>query len=190
VDKPTWQSAAVAVALIGLVGLMFWRATDGDFATIWAGVGTVVGVVTGAVPSYFFARQASTRADAAEKRTEAYAMLSDGAPASGGSPIPAPGDGGSPPTGRVPAVAATVVAIFTIALVAFALKVAVDNDFASVWAGVGSIVGVVTGAIPNYFFGRAANARADAAGQSALDAARALPAQDPDVVQQMLQKLP
>jgi hypothetical protein len=59
---------------------MFWRATDGDFATIWAGVGTVVGVATGAIPSYFFARSA-TRANDQVKAllgvtdTEAYDRL-------------------------------------------------------------------------------------------------------------------
>ena len=57
-DTPSWPSAVVAVAIIALVGLMFWKAVDGDFATIWSGVGTVVGVVTGAIPSYFFHRQA------------------------------------------------------------------------------------------------------------------------------------
>jgi len=66
-DQPGWPSAVVAIAIIALVGVMFWKATEGDFATIWAGVGTVVGVVTGAIPAYFFrseARKASARAEA------------------------------------------------------------------------------------------------------------------------------
>lgn len=66
-DQPGWPSAAVAIAIIALVGVMFWRAVDGEFATIWAGVGTVVGVVTGAIPAYFFraeANKASARAEA------------------------------------------------------------------------------------------------------------------------------
>jgi hypothetical protein len=57
----------VAVAIIALVGVMFWKAVDGDFSTIWSGVGTVVGVVTGAIPAYFFrteARKATARAEA------------------------------------------------------------------------------------------------------------------------------
>ncbi len=65
-DGPGWPSAAVAIAIIALVGVMFWRATDGDFATIWAGVGTVVGVVTGAIPSYFFRAQANKAVARAE----------------------------------------------------------------------------------------------------------------------------
>lgn len=63
---PSWPSAVVAIALIALVGVMFWRAADADFATIWAGVGTVVGVLTGAVPSYFFHRDAVKARDRAE----------------------------------------------------------------------------------------------------------------------------
>ena len=57
----------VAVALIALVGFMFKLAVDNDFATIWAGAGTIVGVLTGAVPSYFF----KTQADKAAARAEA-----------------------------------------------------------------------------------------------------------------------
>jgi hypothetical protein len=66
-DSNNWPAAVVAVAFIALVGVMFWKATDGDFATIWAGVGTVVGVVTGSIPAYFFrteARKAGARAEA------------------------------------------------------------------------------------------------------------------------------
>jgi len=67
-DGPTWPSAVVAIAVIGLVGLMFWKAVDSaSFTTIWSAVGTIVGVVTGAIPAYFFraeARKASARAEA------------------------------------------------------------------------------------------------------------------------------
>jgi hypothetical protein len=66
-SQPSWPSAVVATAIIALVGVMFWKAVDNDFATIWAGVGTVVGVITGAIPAYFFrseAQKASARAEA------------------------------------------------------------------------------------------------------------------------------
>lgn len=66
-ENPSWPSAFVAVAIIALVGVMFWKAVDADFTTIWTGVGSVVGVVTGAIPAYFFhtqARKASARAEA------------------------------------------------------------------------------------------------------------------------------
>jgi uncharacterized membrane protein len=65
--QPSWPSAVVAVAVIALVGLMFWQAVEHDFKTIWAAVGTVVGVVTGAIPAYFFKAQA----DKASARAEA-----------------------------------------------------------------------------------------------------------------------
>jgi hypothetical protein len=65
--QPSWPSAVVAIAIIALVGVMFWKAVDEDFSTIWAGVGTVVGVVTGSIPAYFFrteAQKATARAEA------------------------------------------------------------------------------------------------------------------------------
>jgi hypothetical protein len=66
-NSPGWPSTVVAVAIIALVGVMFWKAVDHDFATIWSGVGTIVGVVTGAIPAYFFraeAQKATARAEA------------------------------------------------------------------------------------------------------------------------------
>ncbi len=66
---PTWPSAVVAVALIALVGFMFWIAVENDFEKIWAAVGTIVGLLTGAIPSYFFKSQA----DKATARAEAIA---------------------------------------------------------------------------------------------------------------------
>jgi hypothetical protein len=65
--NPSWPSAFVAVAIIALVGLMFWKAVDNDFTTVWTGVGSVVGLVTGAIPAYFFhteAQKAGARAEA------------------------------------------------------------------------------------------------------------------------------
>jgi hypothetical protein len=74
VDNPSWPSAVVAVAFIALVGLMFYVAVDHDFATIWAGVGTVVGVVTGAIPSYFF------HAEAKKANAQTQALLAASPP--------------------------------------------------------------------------------------------------------------
>jgi hypothetical protein len=77
-DQPNaTQSTIIAVALIALVGVMFWRATgttaDADvFAAVWAGAGTLVGVLTGAVPSFFFRAQANAekaRADTERQHT-------------------------------------------------------------------------------------------------------------------------
>jgi hypothetical protein len=58
--SPSWPSAVVAVAFIALTALMFYEAVNSstNFSTIWAGAGSVVGVLIGAIPSYFFAQQA------------------------------------------------------------------------------------------------------------------------------------
>lgn len=66
-NSPSWPSAAVAIALIALVGFMFWAAVNRDFVTIWSAVGTIVGLLTGAIPAYFF----KTQADKASARAEA-----------------------------------------------------------------------------------------------------------------------
>lgn len=71
--RPTWPSAVVAVAFIALVGFMFKEAVDHDFTKIWAGVGTIVGVLTGAIPSYFFRQQA----ERAQQRAELAAGAAD-----------------------------------------------------------------------------------------------------------------
>ena len=83
-DKPSWQATVVALGFLGLVGVMFWRAVDTDFATVWAGVGTIVGVVTGAIPAFFFhsqAKSALATADKAARRAEAYAAIAPAAAA-------------------------------------------------------------------------------------------------------------
>jgi hypothetical protein len=79
-DQPSWPSAVVAVAIIALVAFMFKLAVDHDFAKIWAGAGTIVGVVTGAIPAYFFhqqAQQAQQRANDANTRAELAAAAAD-----------------------------------------------------------------------------------------------------------------
>ena len=57
-DTPSWPSAIVAVALIALVGLMFYEAVNHDFGKVWAGTGSIVGILVEAFPSYFFHQQA------------------------------------------------------------------------------------------------------------------------------------
>lgn len=73
---PSWQSTIVGLAFIGLVGAIFlvvYDASGIDAALkAWAGLGTVVGVVVGAIPTYFFGRGAvasvKDQADAASKQ--------------------------------------------------------------------------------------------------------------------------
>ena len=52
-------AAMVALGFLALVGIIFWRATETgqNFASIWAATGTIVGVVVGIIPTYFFQRQ-------------------------------------------------------------------------------------------------------------------------------------
>jgi ABC-type branched-subunit amino acid transport system permease subunit len=52
-----WPATVVAVAFVALVAFMFDEAVNHDFATVWAGAGTIVGVLVGAIPSFFFKRQ-------------------------------------------------------------------------------------------------------------------------------------
>lgn len=73
---PSWPSAVVALGLIALVGVMFWRAAGStSFATIWAGAGTLVGVLIGAVPTYFFGQAATQRAAQGEASARAAAAV-------------------------------------------------------------------------------------------------------------------
>jgi hypothetical protein len=85
-SNPSWQSTVIGLAFVGLVALMFWQAVEdfNHFSVIWAGVGSIVGVVTGALPGYFFgraghqaAREASQRAEEASRRAELYAAHMD-----------------------------------------------------------------------------------------------------------------
>jgi hypothetical protein len=61
--SPSWQSTVIAVAFVALVGCIFLvvYSRDGIDAAMqaWGAVGTVVGVLTGAVPTYFFGRAAN-----------------------------------------------------------------------------------------------------------------------------------
>jgi hypothetical protein len=62
-----WPATVVALGFLALIGVMFWRATEGDFEAIWAGVGSIVGVVTGAIPTFFFRRDAQNAHEDARK---------------------------------------------------------------------------------------------------------------------------
>ena len=53
-----WPAAVVAVAFLGFVGAIFLAVyyhdgIDGALKA-WSAIGTVVGVISGAIPSYFF----------------------------------------------------------------------------------------------------------------------------------------
>lgn len=56
-QQQSWQSTVIALGFIAFAGFALWVAANHDFSTIWAGIGTIVGVLTGAIPSYFFKQQ-------------------------------------------------------------------------------------------------------------------------------------
>jgi membrane associated rhomboid family serine protease len=74
-------SALVALGFLALVGIIFWRATEltQNFDKIWAATGAIVGVVIGAIPSFFFQRQVRaerTRSSVLADRATALAATS------------------------------------------------------------------------------------------------------------------
>lgn len=72
-----WPAAVVAVAFLAFIAALFLVVyhRDGVDAAlkVWAAIGTAVGVITGAIPSYFFHRTAQ----AAEKDASALKLAAD-----------------------------------------------------------------------------------------------------------------
>jgi hypothetical protein len=70
---PGWPEAVVAVFFVAFAGLAVFLGVEHDkFLEVWAGVGTVVGVLTGAIPGYFFAKSSqSTTIEAQQSATQA-----------------------------------------------------------------------------------------------------------------------
>jgi hypothetical protein len=70
--SPSWQSTLVALALIALLGgifvVVFEKDGTDEALKVWGGLGTLVGVLVGAVPTYFFSRQATAVAQEETKR--------------------------------------------------------------------------------------------------------------------------
>lgn len=77
------QATFVAVCFILLVGAITVTALEvyevDEFLKVWAVIGTLVGVVTGAIPSFFFAvssGRAQSQRNVAEEKTQAVLGLS------------------------------------------------------------------------------------------------------------------
>jgi phage shock protein PspC (stress-responsive transcriptional regulator) len=72
------QSTVVAVGLLVLIGVVAGIALNeydvDEFLKVWAVLGTLVGVVTGAVPAYFFAITASKAEDERKAAEDAKAL--------------------------------------------------------------------------------------------------------------------
>jgi hypothetical protein len=69
---PSWQSTVIALALIGLVGGIFIAVFEKEGVSaalkVWAAIGTLVGVLAGAIPTYFFGRSSTASAQEESKR--------------------------------------------------------------------------------------------------------------------------
>lgn len=72
-ESPSWQSTLIGLALIALVGgifiVVFEKDGTSDALEVWAALGTLVGVLVGAVPTYFFSKQATVAANEEVQRT-------------------------------------------------------------------------------------------------------------------------
>jgi Na+/glutamate symporter len=84
-NSPSWQSTIIALALIALAGgifiVVFEKEGTSSALKVWAALGTIVGVLAGAIPTYFFGQQtvaaakegtkvAKDAADAAKEESE------------------------------------------------------------------------------------------------------------------------
>lgn len=84
--KPSWRSVVVGLAYLGLVVFLILfcakeTSTFDEYSKYWGLFGTLVGVATGAIPSFFFQAQASEakeRAQKAESRAETIESLAPG----------------------------------------------------------------------------------------------------------------
>ena len=72
-QQQSWQSTVIALGFLVFTGFALWIAADHGFSAIWAGVGTIVGVLTGAIPSYFFKQQS----DKATAKANALAGITE-----------------------------------------------------------------------------------------------------------------
>jgi len=74
-----WPAAVVAVAFLAFLAavflVVFYRDGIDGALKVWAALGTVVGVITGAIPSYFFHRAAQS----AQRDADALKMAADSA---------------------------------------------------------------------------------------------------------------
>src|SRR5688572_21220858 len=79
-----WPAAAVAIGFLAFLGFVFltiyYRDGIDTALKAWAALGTIIGIVTGAIPSYFFhkvAEKAEQSAEVAQRNTEALMLAAD-----------------------------------------------------------------------------------------------------------------
>lgn len=81
--KPSWRSVVVGLAYLALVVFLVLfcakeTETFDEYSKYWGLFATLIGVATGAIPSFFFhaqAAEANQRADQAQARAETIAGL-------------------------------------------------------------------------------------------------------------------
>lgn len=73
--RPSWESTVMGLGFLALVGFALWLAVNHNFTAIWSGVGSIVGVVTGSIPSYFFHQQAQRAGEEARTASARVAAL-------------------------------------------------------------------------------------------------------------------
>jgi hypothetical protein len=73
----SWQSTVIALALIALVGgvfiVVFEKEGTDEALKVWGALGTLVGVLVGAIPTYFFGQQATAIAKEASREASSTA---------------------------------------------------------------------------------------------------------------------
>lgn len=70
-NGPTWQSTVIAVAFIAFLAYGLYLAVNSDFDAVWTGLGPILGVITGAIPGYFFAARAQDEQKVAQRKADA-----------------------------------------------------------------------------------------------------------------------
>lgn len=75
-------SVLMGLAYLALVVFLLlfcgWRTTTyDDFAKYWALFGTIVGIITGVIPAYFFKVQADRRADREAEKAQLFASAAN-----------------------------------------------------------------------------------------------------------------
>jgi hypothetical protein len=74
-QRVNWPTALIVLGFLGLVGVMFWRASNDmtHFDLVWSAAGPIVGIVVGAIPGAIFGTSAHRAQRDAQARAELYA---------------------------------------------------------------------------------------------------------------------
>lgn len=74
-QRVNWPTAFVVLGFLGLIGVMFWRASAdlAHFDAVWSAAGPIVGIVVGAIPGAVFGVSAHSAQRRAQSRAELYA---------------------------------------------------------------------------------------------------------------------